>query len=82
MAKKLLRVRSLSCNNLHSDLCMRMQNIFACWWWWQQWQVFIFSFTTIPDHGHGRNAQFFLPFHSETTKFLKLFFFFFVFVAE
>lgn len=31
MAKKLLRVKSLSCNNLHSDLyIMRTQDMFAC----------------------------------------------------
>lgn len=39
--------------------------------------VSVFSRTTIPDHGHGRNAQFSPPFHIETTKFLKLFFFLF-----
>lgn len=47
MAKKLLRVRSLSCNNLHSDLCiMRTQDTFA-WWRWRQrqrWGVCIFTY--------------------------------------
>lgn len=76
MAKKLLRVRSLSCNNLHSDLCiMRTQDMFP-WWRWRQrrWGVCI-SLTTIPDHGHGRNAQFSpsVPFWNHY-KFLELFF--------
>lgn len=39
--------------------------------------VFVFSVITIPDHGRRRNAQFSPQFHSESTKFPKLFFFFF-----
>lgn len=67
MAKKLLRVKSLSCNNLHSDLyIMRTQDMFACGGG-SGGGVFVFSLTTIPDHGHVRNAQFSPPFHLETT---------------
>lgn len=45
MAKKLLRVRSLSCNNLHSDLyIMRTQDTFACWWQQRWWDVCIFNY--------------------------------------
>lgn len=39
-------------------------------------RVFVFSVITIPDHGRRRNAQFSPQFHSESTKFPKLFFFF------
>lgn len=41
--------------------------------------VFVFSVITIPDHGRRRNAQFSPQFHSESTKFPKLFFFSFSF---
>lgn len=44
-------------------------------------RVFVFSVITIPDHGRRRNAQFPPQFHSESTKFPKLFFFLSFFVA-